>query len=68
MEIFRRGLVGVSFFFSIIPWLSCKRSKQTELKIHSEGCERVSLLFHQRNDWREKTNTREFLFPGLLYL
>lgn len=32
------------FFYFLIPWLSYKKSKQTELKIHSEGCERVSLL------------------------
>lgn len=55
MEIFRRGLVVFWFFF--IPWLSYKKSKQTELKIHSEGCERVSLLSFTKEVTGQKNET-----------
>lgn len=49
--------------FFLIPWLSYKNSKQTELKIHSKQHERVSLPSftknkkNKKNDWTEKSNT-----------
>lgn len=47
-------VLGV-FFVCFMPWLSYEKSKQTELKIHSEGCKRVSLLsFTEKSDWTEK--------------
>lgn len=56
--------------FFLIPWLSYKNSKQTELKIHSKQHERVSLPSFTKNKKNKKKMTgqknqtlKSFFYP-----